>query len=48
MFKAALPQEQSESSILKHVGSGAALGGLYPMSGENQARHEADVKAGLV
>ena len=44
----ALAQEQSESWILRQVKSGAPLSGLYPMSTENQARYEADVRAGLV
>lgn len=44
----ALAQEQSETWILRQVKLGAALSGLYPMSVENQARYEADAKAGLV
>lgn len=42
----ALAQEKSESWILQQVKGGAPLNGLYPMSTENQARYEADVKAG--
>lgn len=44
----ALVQEQNETWILRQVKSGASLNGLYPMSVENQARYDADVKAGLV
>ncbi len=48
VVETALAQEQSETWILRQVKLGAALSGLYPMSIENQARYEADAKAGLV
>jgi regulator of RNase E activity RraA len=48
VIETALAQEQSETWILRQVKLGAALSGLYPMSDENQARYEADAKAGLV
>lgn len=48
VVQTALAQEQSETWILRQVKLGATLGGLYPMSAENQVRYEADVKAGLV
>lgn len=44
----ALAQEQTESWILQQVKSGEPLNGLYPMSADNQARYETDVKAGRV
>lgn len=44
----AFAQEQTESWILQQVKSGEPLNGLYPMSADNQARYEADVKAGRV
>jgi regulator of RNase E activity RraA len=48
VLEVALVQEQNETWILRQVKSGASLNGLYPMSVENQARYDADVKAGLV
>lgn len=48
VLEVAFAQEQSESWILKQVKTGAPLSGLYPMSGENQARYEADLKAGNI
>ena len=48
VVEVALAQEQSESWILKQVKSGASLNGLYPMSTENQARYEVDVREGRI
>lgn len=48
VLEVALAQEQSESWILKQVKAGAPLTGLYPMSAENQARYESDVRDGQV
>ncbi|KXU96480.1 dimethylmenaquinone methyltransferase [Caballeronia megalochromosomata] len=48
VLETASEQEQTETWILQQVKAGAPLSGLYPLSTENQARYEADVKAGLV
>jgi regulator of RNase E activity RraA len=41
-------QEQNESWILAQVKAGAALGGFYPMSADNQARYVADREGGRI
>jgi len=48
VLEVAWAQEQNESWILRQVKAGAPLTGLYPMSEENQARYEADVREGRV
>lgn len=44
--EAAVEQEQLEAWIMKEVGKGLALPGLYPANAETKARYEADKAAG--
>jgi hypothetical protein len=46
--QAAVEQERLEGWIMKEVGKGLALPGLYPANAETKARYEADKAAGRV
>ena len=48
MLELAPEQERLETWIMGQVEQGAALPGLYPPNADNQARYQADVKAGKV